>query len=406
MAAIKRVPWRRMRSMLLGLIALGLFAGSISLTGRFLSGDFEGGVPVNAVFSAPGVGQQLPVGGDVKVRGVLVGRIADIELGQDGNAIVEMALDADVLLPSDSRAEIRSKTVFGQKWVEIIPPKDGGNGSVLAGGSVIPDDRTLEPLELERALQLGHDLLGAIPNRDLSLVFRTLANAFEDSVVDAQGAIDDGLVALRAANANGADLDKSLRQLREFAEFLDDHDTDLLSFMDSLDRANRAIVTAAPAANASLRSVPKFLHRLTGFQERLEPDLSRLIKRGASLAQLLATHETDLVDLVMEIEPFTTVWNSGLKQPCSGLFESDMTCWQVYQAPGLDSRGLYGEGESPLDNDSADPVLPTLSESELGALKKMARSMAEGDLSEQESLDLAEVLLAPVIEGMPAAEDG
>ena len=350
------VPERRIRirNAVLGFVALALLIGSVGATWFFLKGGFESGEPVRAIFSSPGVGQQLPVNGDVKVRGVLVGRIDEIRLNDDGEAVVEMLLRRDDLSAA-SRAEIRSKTIFGQKWVELIPPENPLSDEVLTAGSVIPDERTVEPLELERALQLGHDLLDAVPLRDLTTVFNTLARGFSGQEDDAIKAMERGLVALRAVNAKGDKLDLSLRQLREFSQWLNDNDEDLLSFMESLDSANRALVGNAPEFRRSLRTVTPFIRTLTRFQRRINPDLARLAEDGAELAELIEPRTDDLVDIIVQLQPFTTIWNSGLKQPCAGLFASDMTCWQVYQMPGMDSRGLYGPGEGPHLDDASDP---------------------------------------------------
>ena len=355
MSAPRRGSSRGARAAL-GVFALSLMVGVVALTGFFLGGGLEGGVPVTAVFSAPGVGQQLPVGGDVKVRGVLVGRIAAIDLDRGGRAVLELRLDEDVELPASSRAEIRSKTVFGQKWVELIPPRGDRSGELLVAGSVIPDARTREPLELERSLQLGHDLLTEIPLRDLAEVLQALAEGFSGQEGDAVTGIEQGLVALRAVNRRSAELDLSLRQLREVSEWLDGNDQELLEFLSALDRSNRALVGAAPEFRSSLESVPVFLDELTDFQLSSEDELARVIEDGATLAEILAAHSDDLTDIVVELRPFTTVWNSGLSQPCAGVFESDMTCWQLYLAPGMKSRGLYGPGEAPIADEPGDPL--------------------------------------------------
>src|ERR671915_280377 len=99
-AALARRP--RTKNAVLGGLALSMFLGAIALTGVFLKGGLEGGVPVRAVFSEAGVGQQLPVGGDVKVRGVLVGRIHDIELGDDAAAVVPLRLNDRYEFPADT----------------------------------------------------------------------------------------------------------------------------------------------------------------------------------------------------------------------------------------------------------------------------------------------------------------
>jgi phospholipid/cholesterol/gamma-HCH transport system substrate-binding protein len=382
----------RFRRAVLGLVALGLFAASIAVTGVFLvGGGFEGGVPVRAVFSAPGIGQQLSEGGDIKVRGVLVGRIVSIDTDGSERAVITFRLNDDVRLPETSRAEIRSKTIFGEKWVELLPP-DGDTGDLLTAGSTIPDARTVEPLELERAMQLGHDLISEIPMDDLSAAFKALADGFGGNEKDARRAMDRGLVALKAVNARSAEFDLSLRQLNEFSAWLDENDDTLLSFMRSLDANNRALVGAAPEFRASLDSVPTFLNDFAAFQVQTEDELGRLIEEGATVAEFVAVRSDRLVDIVVQLEAFTTVWNSGLSQPCGGVFENDMVCWQVYQVPGMDSRGLYGTGQAPETNDPYDPLLAART------AEMLRRSLSE-ESGRPAPTELAELLFAAVRQG-------
>jgi virulence factor Mce-like protein len=329
---------------------------------------------------------------------VLVGRIADIERDADGNAVVELRLNSDVELPADSSAEIRSKTVFGQKWVEIIPTAT--SGPILQSGSVIPDERTREPLELERALQLGHDLLSEIPLEDLADIFAALAEGFSGQEKDARTSIDRGLVALRAVNSRADELDLSLKQLRTFSEWLDENDVDLLSFLAALDDANRALLAAGDQFVSSNQSVPVFLDSLASFQEKTEADFGRLVEQGATVAEIVAKRADDLADIVVELRPFTTVWNSGLSQPCGGLFEDHLTCWQVYQASGLDSRGLYHTGQGPNEDEPGDPNYK-------GASRSTVSAAAFTELLSQYTdqpvpSDLAILLFSPARDALPA----
>lgn len=376
----------------LGGLAMVLFLGSIALTGFFLKGGLEGGMPISAVFSTAGVGQQLPIGGDVKVRGVLVGRIHAIELIEDNRAAVHMLLNEKYEFPTGTQADIRSKTIFGQKWVELIPPADGSSG-LLAANDTIPDSATREPLELESSLQLGHELLGAIPLEDLSEVLHTLAVGFSGQEGDARVSLKKGLVALRSVNSRSDQFDLSLRQLREFADWAAENDDDLVSFMSALDTANRALVGAAPEFRAANRSVPAFLNDLARFQEITEDDLGRLVDEGASITEVVAARSSNLHDLVLELEPFTTVWNSGLKQPCGGVFERGLTCWQLYQVPGLESRGLYGKGAGPASDEPGDPFLgarPAAGDSDIGPTAFM--SLISEYAGRGAPIDLARVL--------------
>ncbi|MGH2750251.1 MAG: MlaD family protein [Actinomycetota bacterium] len=396
--AVRRGPSRALRA-LLGIVAIALFIAAVGGTWVFLEGGFQSGARVTAVFSDDGVGQQLPEGGDVKVRGVLVGRIDDIVLATGGSVRVEMLLNSDGLdLPAATRAQIGSKTLFGEKWIELLPTDDT-SGPRLAAGDTIPDSRTDEPLELETQLQLGSDLLSAIPLNDLATLLDTLAEGFGGSEKDARNAIDDGLIALRAVNDRTAELDLSLSQLNEFSQWLDDNDSQLLSFMESVDSANRALVGAAPAFRSSIDSVPVFLNDLAAFQETTAKDLGRLVENGATVAEIVAERNHSLIDLVVQLEAFLTVWNSGLRQPCAGLYDHDLTCWQVYLAPGIDSRGLYSpDRRPPNDNEPGDPgngrIGRSIDETSLDQFEDLLR-----DASGQEvPSDLAELLYAPALE--------
>lgn len=382
---------RRAGTAAVGLFALAVGLALVALTGFFLKGGLEGGVPISAEFSSPGVGQQLPIGGDVKVRGVLVGRIHDISLTDRNTALVHMRLNDAESIPASAGAEIRSKTVFGQKWVELTPAGET-EGPYFAPGDRIADARTVEPLELERALELGHNLLAAIPLEDLAAATRALAEGFGGQETDARVAMDRGLVALRAVNSRAGELDLGLRQLREFSEWLDSNDMTLLSFMRSFDSMNRALVSSADSFRSNLETVPTFLDRLASFQESIEGDLGRLIQDGATVAELIAPRTDDLVDIVEGLESFTTVWNSGLKQPCGNIYETGLTCWQVYQPPGLESRGLYGPGDAPDANEPGDPLFGVRGESPIGS----ADVQALLEEAAAQSGDLGSVLLAPL----------
>jgi hypothetical protein len=250
---------------------------------------------------------------------------------------------------------------------------------------------TREPLELERALKLGHELLSEIPLAELSEVFRTLADGFSGNEEDARVAIDRGLVALKAVNSRSDELDLSFRQLAEFSAWLDANDDTLLGFMRALDLNNRALIGAAPELRANLQSVPTFFEDFADFQVRVEADLGRLVEEGATLAEILAPRSDDLRDLIVNLEAFTTVWNSGLSQPCAGLYEQDMTCWQVYQMPGLDSRGLYKRGEAPDRDEPGDPNYKPR-RSGRSALDEMLEAYRAGATPSE----LAQVLMGPV----------
>lgn len=93
-----------------------LSVGMVWLNGAGIRGDSE---VVRARFREVG---QLRVGGSVKLRGVPVGRVSEVELEPGGNGvIVAMRLQRDVTLPEDPVVLLAPESFFGAWQAEIHP---------------------------------------------------------------------------------------------------------------------------------------------------------------------------------------------------------------------------------------------------------------------------------------------
>jgi hypothetical protein len=172
--------------------------------------------------------------------------------------------------------------------------------------------------------------------------------------------------------------------------------------MDSVDSANRALVGAAPEFRASIDSVPAFLNDFASFQERVDGNLGRLVEDGATVAEIVAERNDSLIDIVVQLEAFLTVWNSGLRQPCEGLYDSNLTCWQIYLAPGTESRGLYGpNARPPNDNERGDPGNGRIGQPIRASLEEFEELLRRSSGQDVPS-DLAEVLYGPTLGDTPS----
>ncbi len=67
----------------------------------------------------------IEAGSDVKISGVKIGSVENYILDQENyRAIVQITVDKDVKLPSDSSAKIVSSGLLGSKYLEITPGSD------------------------------------------------------------------------------------------------------------------------------------------------------------------------------------------------------------------------------------------------------------------------------------------
>lgn len=97
-------------------------------------GERSGSIKISAIFpNATGV----TAGTDVRVAGLKVGSVTGLSLDQQTYQVkVEIALNPDVKLPSDSTAAIASDGLLGSNFVSFTP---GGSPTPIKAGDTITD---------------------------------------------------------------------------------------------------------------------------------------------------------------------------------------------------------------------------------------------------------------------------
>lgn len=129
------------------------------------------GVRLTAVFGQ--AGQGLGDGAPVKIRGVTVGSVEELELTGSGRARLTLRLDPGVRVPTTATAAIQPLSAFGPKFVELAPGKGEHDGPFLASGATI--ERTADPQDLSDLLSQADATLAAIDPTEVSTIVTTLA---------------------------------------------------------------------------------------------------------------------------------------------------------------------------------------------------------------------------------------
>ncbi|HHT9124340.1 MAG TPA: outer membrane lipid asymmetry maintenance protein MlaD [Candidatus Brocadiia bacterium] len=108
--------------------------------------------PVKAVFSSV---KGLKKDTVVEIAGVEVGKVDDIGLNDDYEAVVTLLIRDDIELQEDAIASIRTKGLLGEKYVEISP---GGADVLIQPGATLHD--TEPPIDLEKLI--GNFVFGKV----------------------------------------------------------------------------------------------------------------------------------------------------------------------------------------------------------------------------------------------------
>jgi phospholipid/cholesterol/gamma-HCH transport system substrate-binding protein len=125
------------------------------------------------------VGNEMHPHADVKLRGAVVGEVRDISADGSG-ARLRLALQPSAVhrLPANVTAQMLPTTLFGERYVALIPPPDP-TPQRLTGGSVIDQDRTANAIELEQVLDNVLPLLTAVQPEKLSATLTAVAQALQ-----------------------------------------------------------------------------------------------------------------------------------------------------------------------------------------------------------------------------------
>src|SRR5256714_11993713 len=261
------------------LFGLGFIALNMGLHGPW-SNEFA----VNAEFaSANGLVPQA----EVRVSGVHVGTVLAIDDGNDGGALVRMALQPDIRLRQDTRAVIRPKTLLGEKFVELVRPQ-GSDQAYLQSGATIPKAQTGQAIEIDDIL----NAMDAPTRKAMSESFRQLGIALDDRQRDIGAALPplDATMAnlrplARVGESRQQELDRILTNLNTIMQALADEQDQLGRLVDSGDTVMSGIASRDKALAGTVRNGAAVFGSLdAAFNGVTSADRSSLQKSPATIA--------------------------------------------------------------------------------------------------------------------------
>jgi phospholipid/cholesterol/gamma-HCH transport system substrate-binding protein len=277
-----------MRRRLQGLLFVVVLLALSGLAVGEYAGAFDDGVPVT--LRVDRVGTQLAERADVKIRGLDVGEVESISTDGDG-VTVELSLDPEQVdrIPADVSARLIPKTLFGERYVSLVPPERPRAVS-LAAGDVIPMDRSESARELERVLDGLLPLLTAVEPQELSNTLGSLSQALQGRGAD----LGETLVRLQELTGGLRpaipDLQEDITQLADFAGNLDAAAPDLLDALEDFTVTSRTVVEQRTELRELLTSVTGTSDDLRAFLDANGDNLIGLADSARPTLETLARY--------------------------------------------------------------------------------------------------------------------
>jgi phospholipid/cholesterol/gamma-HCH transport system substrate-binding protein len=274
----------------------------------------------------------------VKVNDVAVGSVKSLEV-TGYTARVVVALNEDIVLPSNSRASVRQTSLLGEKFVSFEPPPASEATGRLRGGEIIGLDRTTRSAEIEEVLGALSLVLNGGSLEQLQVINKELIAALEGR--------EDRVKSL-------------LDELNVFVGSLDEQKLKIVRALDSLDRLSARLVNDRQIIATALEDIPPGLAVLTGQREEITQLLTSLDTLGDVATRVISATQANTVADLRALEPILTQLNEAGR----ALPES-LELLTTYPFPRTVTEGIKGDYANlfvTLDLDlrgGGAPALPT-----------------------------------------------
>lgn len=323
----------RLRSIISGLCALVLVSGFTTIGIKYAFGFYDPGYELEARFDS--AGQGLIAESNVKMRGINVGRVESIEL-VDGRAQVTMFINEGVDVPHSTVAVIRPKTLFGEKFVDLVPGAMEGtddDAELYGGGDEIascqPSDLaaalpavpegqggcTVSSVELERVLAAAYPILEAIDPNDLQTVIAELATAADGLGPAINRSIVNGAALLEVQAENDANTAQFLEDLAALSGELAGRAPDLIEGARDLNEALPVLNRNADEFELLLRELERLSNGAADILEANTAFIDAVYTDGQATLDTLFENRSQLIPLVVGLRQFAETLSSSARIP-------------------------------------------------------------------------------------------
>ncbi|MFD7401998.1 MCE family protein [Streptomyces sp. NPDC059866] len=352
---------------------------------------------VRITLEADSLGNQLDRRADVKLRGLLVGEVREVRA--DGTkATLDIALKPEhvAYIPADVHARLLPKTLFGEKYVDLVVPA-GSSARAIRAGDVITQDRTRVGIELQQLMNDLLPLLRTVKPGELNATLSAFATALEgrgDRIGDNLTRVE---AYLRRLNPHLPSLKEDIARFADVAEVYGDAAPDLMKILRNTVTTSRTLVEKKEQLAAALTSTTTTARTADDFLAANGDRLITLGRVSRPTLELFARYSPEypcLLDgLVRQEEASEEAFRGGKMR-----ITLEVVRQQGAYEPGEEPR--YGERSGPNCRDMPHPPVPGPKPHLNDGTTAASSSGVSGTRAEQRAVGS---LVAPVL-GVPVDE--
>jgi len=360
----------RIREALAGLGYLVLVVVLIALSIMVYNKDFSS--VTNVSLHTDNIGSELQKGSDVKVRGVIVGRVSGVST--DGNgAVIKLALNPSQAkqIPANTTAQLLPKTLFGERYVSLLLPASP-SGS-LHSGAQIQQDTSAQTVELEQVFQHLLPVLQAIQPDKLAVLLSQLSQGLQNRGAELGTTFSDLAGFLSKFAPKVPELTSDLQALSSVAGTYQTAVPSLLSALNDFSFTAQTIYAERQDLANLFATATTAADNLNGFVENNSNNIIGLSQDSLPSLQVVARYSAEFPCLTQALAKFAPIsaqaFGQGSKQPGAHVILSVVPSLGKYVA-GRDTPTFTDDsgpqcpfipGGSAISNTAPGSVLPNAS---------------------------------------------
>jgi virulence factor Mce-like protein len=235
-------------------------------------------------------GVNLPLNADIKLRGVIVGEVRGVE--PDGAGVkMDLGMNPDLIkdVPAGVTAQLIPKTLFGEKYIALIPPAKLTGESLKAGDTITKAD---VPIEVETLLNDLYPLLDAVDPANLSYTLSAVSSALEGRGKQLGETLVQANSLLKKTNPDVPTLVDDLIKFGKVADGYAEAMPELGAFLRNTVTTGNTIVAKKSQLTAFFDESTKLSNSLTSFTKANGENLATLAKDGRPILETIGTYST------------------------------------------------------------------------------------------------------------------
>jgi phospholipid/cholesterol/gamma-HCH transport system substrate-binding protein len=224
-------------------------------------------------------------GDDVRIAGVKVGTVKDIEIHDQTKALVTFTVQSGSQVSASTNAAIRYRNLVGQRYIALT--QGVGSPSILRDGATIPMERTQAALDLTVLFNGFKPLFEALSPEDINKLSYEIITVFQGE----GGTLESLLAHTASVTSTLASRDQVIGELienlNEVMVTLGDRDQELSQLLVTLRKFISGLSDDREAILGSLESISDLAVEtsdlVTGVRKPLAKDITELRKLAGTL---------------------------------------------------------------------------------------------------------------------------